>query len=359
MAPRIDSFLRIVMDQRASDLHFHAGTVPTIRHDGDLIKLPFRPLSADETRRFLYEIMSGSQREQFERTLELDFAYGLEGVGRFRVNVSMQSRGMGAVFRIIPGKIPTVDDLSLPRVLKRLGYLENGLILVSGPTGSGKSTTLAAIVHEINRTQHRHIITVEDPIEYIHTPVKSLITQREVGTHTESFASALRAALRESPDVLVVGELRDVDTVLLALSAAETGALVFGTLHTNSAAKSIDRIIDLSPEEQQGQVRATLSSLLRAVVAQLLVCRAGGEGMLAVTEILLPSIALSHMIRDNRIHQIDGYIQQHETEGSAMQSFDTVLCRYVQQGLVDVDEAVRVARSPDVVRKAALQVSDQ
>jgi twitching motility protein PilT len=355
---RIDSFLRLVADQRASDLHFHAGTVPTIRHDGELVALPFRSLSADETKRFLYEIMTPAQRETFEKTLELDFAYGIEGVGRFRVNVSMQTRGLGAVFRVVPGKIPTVDDIGLPRVLKQLAALQNGLVIISGPTGSGKTTTLAAVIHEINRTAPRHVITIEDPVEYIHPPIRSLVTQREIGTHTESFASALRAALRESPDVLVVGELRDQETVTLALSAAETGVLVFGTLHTNSAAKSIDRMIDLCPEDQQGQVRTTLSLLLRGVIAQLLLRRAGGEGMIAACEVLLPTVALSHMIRDNRVHQVEGYIQQHEMEGSQMQSLDTVLARYVAQGLIDVEEGVSVARNADIVRRAAREVAD-
>jgi twitching motility protein PilT len=359
MAPRIDSFLRLVMDQRASDLHFHAGSVPTIRHDGDLIRLPFRSLTFDETRRFLFEILSPTQRQQLESDLELDFAYEIEGTGRFRVNAYNQSRGLGAVFRLIPDRVPTLSSLGLPRVLKSLAALQNGLVLVSGPTGSGKSTTLAAVIDEINRTAERHIITIEDPIEYVHEPIKSIVTQREVGRHTESFASALRAALREAPDVLVIGEVRDLDTVMLALSAAETGVLVFGTLHTNSAAKSIDRVLDLCPEEVQGQVRVTLSTLLRGVVAQELLKRSGGEGMIAALEVLLPSFALSHMIRESKTHQIDGYIQQHEMEGSPMQSLDRVLCRYVLQGLIDLEEALAVARDPDLVRRASLQAAEE
>jgi twitching motility protein PilT len=352
MPPRIDSFLRMVVEQRASDLHFHAGLVPLVRHDGDLTPLPFRPLSAEETRRFLFEIMSPEQRAGFEKTQELDFAYAVEGLGRFRVNTFVQSRGLGAVFRVIPSKIPTIDELDVPQVLKKLGALQNGLVLVTGPTGSGKTTTLAAAIHEINRAAQRHIITIEDPIEYVHKPLRSVITQRQVGMHTESFASALRSALRESPDVIVIGELRDLETVMLALSAAETGALVFGTLHTNSAAKAIDRLIDVCPEELHAQVRVTLSAILRGVVAQQLIKRAAGDGMVVAAEVLLPSIALSHMIREGKVHQVDAYIQSSEGEGSDMQSLDSALCRLVRNGVVEVDEAASVATLPDTIRRA-------
>src|SRR6185295_250886 len=264
---RLDSFLRLVVEQQASDLHFHAGNVPIIRHDGDLVPLPFRMLSEEETRRFLYEIMTPEQREGFERDQEVDFAYVIEGIGRFRVNAFQQSHGPGAVFRIIPARLPTIDELRLPAVLRKLAFQSHGLVLITGPTGSGKTTTLAAIIHEINNPSKRHVITVEDPIEFVHFPLQSVITQRQVGIHTEAFASALRSALRESPDVLVVGEMRDWEAVGLALSAAETGVLVFGTLHTNSAAKAIDRIIDVAPEEVREQVRGVISVLLKGVIA--------------------------------------------------------------------------------------------
>lgn len=358
MAPRIDSFLRLVTDQRASDLHFHAGTIPTIRHHGELVPLPFRAVSAEETKRFLYEILSPAQRAAFEASFDLDFAYAIADVARFRVNLTMGSRGMSAVFRVIPGEPATIDDLGLPRVLKRLAALQNGLVLVCGPTGSGKSTTLASIVHEINLTSERHVITIEDPIEYIHKPKRSLITQREIGLHTESYATALRAALRESPDVIVVGELRDVETVQLALSAAETGTLVFATLHTNSAAKSIDRIVDLCPEEQQQPARMALSMLLRGVVGQHLLPRATGDGMIAANEVLLPSIALSHMIRENKVHHVDAHVQQADLDGSGMQSLEGILIRYVQQGLVEAEDAAPLSRNPELIRKAALRTAD-
>jgi twitching motility protein PilT len=353
MAARIDSFLRMVSEQRASDLHFHAGNVPIIRHEGDLVPLPFRVLSAEEAKRFLVEILTPAQRDAFERSQDIDFTYSIEGCGRFRVNMFNQSRGVGAVFRVIPDRVASIDDLDLPKVLKKLALLQNGLVLITGPTGSGKTTTLAAIIHEINAYSRRHIITVEDPIEYVHKPMKCVITQREVGRHTESFPAALRAALRESPDVLVIGELRDAETVTLALSAAETGVLVFGTLHTSSAAKCIDRLVDACPEESHAQVRATLANLLRGVLAQQLVKRADGEGMVAAVEVLLPSFALSHMIREGKVHQIDAYIQSPEGDRIEMQSLDAVLTRLAQNGVIDVEEALAVARNPDMVRRAA------
>jgi twitching motility protein PilT len=265
---RIDSFLRLVAEQKASDFHFAAGTEPTIRHDGDLVKLPFRVLSEEEAKRFLFEILTPEQKTMFAKARQLDFAYVLEGVARFRVNMFMQTRGVGAVFRIIPNKIPTMDQLRLPQIIKKLLNQANGLVLVTGATGSGKSTTLAAIVNEINATTKKHIITVEDPVEFVHTSQESVVTQRQVGRDVDSFASALRSALRESPDVVVVGEMRDFETVSLAVSAAETGVLVFGTLHTNSATKAVDRIIDICPDELHEQMRGVLSVLLKGVIAQ-------------------------------------------------------------------------------------------
>ena len=358
MAPRIDSFLRLVADQKASDLHFHSGSVPKIRMDGELVPLPFRLLSAEETKKFLYEIMSPSQRDQFEATQELDFAHSIPDVGRFRVNAFVQSSGMGAVFRVVPNRVPTVADLALPRAVQRLATLKVGLVLISGPTGSGKTTTLAAIINEINRTRSCHILTIEDPIEYVHRTQKSLITQREVGSHTESFAAALRAALRESPDVLVVGELRDVETVMLALSAAETGVLVFGTLHTNSAAKCIDRLLDIVAEDAQSQVRSALSMLLRGIVAQQLLRRTDGEGRVAAVEVLLPSFALSHLIREGKLHLVDQLIKSTEGDGSGNQSLDTVLGRFLQQGLIDLEEALKVAPDPALCRRAAQSLEE-
>jgi twitching motility protein PilT len=348
---RIDSFLRLVAEQEASDLHFSAGKPPIIRHDGELMTLPFRALSEGETRRFVYEILSPEQRKQFEHDQELDMMYVIDKVGRFRTNVFLQSDGLGAVFRIIPETIPTLVDLNLPEVIKRLIRLQNGLVLVCGPTGAGKTTTLAAMVNEINRTAQRHVITVEDPIEFVHAPIQSAITQRQVGRHAESFVSALRSALREAPDVLVVGEMRDVETVSLALSATETGVLVLGTLHTNSAAKAVDRIIDVMPEDAREQTRSVLSVLLRAVVCQELCKKAGGEGRVAALEILLQNYAVSNMIRENKLHQLEGYMQTASNDGTGTCNLDAYIYKVVREGLVAPEEGVRMARYPEQMAK--------
>ena len=353
---RIDSFLRLVVQQNASDLHFHAGNVPIIRHAGDLVPLPFRALTAEEARRFLLEIMTPEQRANFEKDSVVDFAYVVEDCGRFRVNVFGQSRGMGAVFRIIRSRPPTIDDLQLPPVVRKLAQNSAGLVLITGPTGSGKTTTLSAMIQDINRTSNRHVITVEDPIEFVHQPDKSVITQRQVGLHTDSFASALRSALREAPDVLVVGELRDIETVGLALSAAETGVLVFGTLHTNSASKAIDRILDVCPAEIREQTRGVLSVLLRGVLAQHLCKRASGDGLIAAVEVLLQSYAVANMIRENKLHQIDSYLQSAEHAGTGMQALDTCLLNLIREGTVLLDEALRVANYPDTLRKLAAEL---
>jgi len=356
--PRIDSFLRLVAEQGASDLHFHAGNVPIIRHEGELMPLPFRILSEVETGRFLLELLGEEQRAQFEKTREADLVYSIEGVARFRVNIFVQSHGLGAVFRVIPNKVPTLDELNLPLALRRLTQLTNGLVLVTGPTGSGKSTTLAAMVDEINKTSQRHVISIEDPIEFLHKPIKGAITQRQVGKHAESFSSALRSALRESPDVLVVGEMRDLETIQLAISAAETGVLVIGTLHSNSAPKAIDRIIDVIPEESRDQVRSTLSVLLRGVVSQHLAKHATGEGRVAVMEVLLQSYAVSNLIRENKVFQIDGYLDTASCDGSGMQSLDASLFKLVKQGEVTLEEALKLANQPESLKRLAAELPE-
>ena len=356
---RIDSFLRLVVEQQASDLHFHAGTVPIIRYNGDLTPLPFRKLSKDETRRFLLEIMTPAQRDEFEREQEIDFAYEIPGLARFRAHVSYQSKGIGAVFRIVPAKLFTIDELGLPPAVKKLAGFPNGLVLVTGPTGSGKTTTLSAIVHEINVTSARHVITVEDPIEFVHHPIQSVVTQRQVGLHAATFSAALRASLRESPDVLVVGEMRDFETVSLALSAAETGVLVFATLHTGSAAKAVDRIVDIYPEESHEQVRGALSVLLKGVLAQHLCKRAQEDGQVAAIELLLQTYAVSHMIREGKVHQIDGYLQSAEHAGTGMQSLDTRLAELIREGTVTLDEAMKVTEYPDTLRKRVAEFPEE
>jgi twitching motility protein PilT len=356
---RLDSFLRLVAEQQASDLHFHAGNVPIIRHDGELQPLPFRVLSALETRRFIFEILRPDQKEKLEREQQVDFMYALPEVGRFRANVFVQSRGLSAVFRVVRGRIPTLAELRLPPAVKKLTELPNGLVIVTGPTGAGKSTTLAAMVHEINQTAQRHVITIEDPVEFVHEPAQSVITHREVGQHTESFAAGLRAALRESPDVLVIGEMRDLETVQLALQAAETGVLVLGTLHTNSAAKAVDRIIDVVPEESRDQARGTLSLVLRGVVAQRLCRRASGEGRVAAVELLIQSHAFAHMIRDDKVHQIEAALQSAGSDGSGSQGFDSCLLRFAQEGLITADEAVRHANYPQALSRLLAELPQE
>jgi len=350
---RIDSFLRLVSEQKASDLHFHAGMVPKIRFNGELLPLNFRELTTVETKAFLYEILSPAQKAEFEKEQGIDFIYELKGIGRFRANIFQQYNGMGGVFRVVPEKLPTPDDLLLPQSIKKLIQYNNGLILVTGPTGSGKTTTLAALIHEINKTSRKHVITIEDPIEFVHGPITSVMTQRQVGTHTSSFAAALRSALREAPDVIVIGELRDIETITLALSAAETGILVFGTLHTNSSGRAISRIIDLVPEKIQDQTRSTLSILLRGVIAQRLCMKASGESRIAALEILRQNYAIANMIRENKLHQLDGYLQSANFEETGMQSMDSCLLRYIKEGLVWLDEALKIADYPDQLRNVA------
>ena len=353
---RIDSFLSLVVEQRASDLHFHSGLKPTIRYLGDLIEIPFRTLTAQEAELFLFEMMTEEQKSELAREKSVDFAYVLDEHARFRANVFRQSRGIGAVFRVIPERGATLDKLGFPPAVVDLCSLNAGLVLITGPTGSGKTTTMTAMIKEINRTSHRHIITIEDPIEYIHQPTQGLITQRELGKHTKSTAMALRAALREAPDVLVVGELRDYETISLALSAAETGVLVLGTLHTNSAAKAVDRLIGASPAEEQEQTAAIVSSLLKGTIAQHLVKLASGDGRVAVVEVLLQSYAVAHLIRENKCYQIDAYLKSGECAGTGMQSLDTHILEYVRDGLITLEDGLTVANDPDALQEAAKEL---
>ncbi len=352
MSARIDSFLAIAVEQGASDLHLRAGNVPVVRHEGELVEIPFRTLSDIEAGSLIDEMLTDEQRDAFRRQRDLDLLYEVSGLGRFRVNCFQLEGGPGAVFRIIPKKVPTLDDLGLPAAVGRLARLQNGLVLVTGPTGSGKSTTLAAIVNEINRSLPRHILTIEDPIEYTHVPVRAAITQRQVGRHVGSFAGALRSALRESPDVVVVGEMRDAETIQLALTAAETGILVLGTLHTSSAAKSVSRIVDGMPESNQDEVRALLAMLLRGVVAQELLRKAGSDGRVAVIELLLQTHAVSTMIRDNKAHLLEGFLESQRPAESGMQSRDTALLRMVRDGAVLPDDALSIARRPEQLKLA-------
>jgi twitching motility protein PilT len=346
---RIDSFLRLVVDQRASDLHLRAGHVPIIRHCGDLHPIPFRVLSQEEALRLIEEIATPEQREALENAQEIDFAYDLPGVGRFRAHAFNHAGGAGAVFRSIPAKVPSIDELGLPPVLKQLSRETKGLVLVTGPTGSGKSTTMAAFIREINESSARHIITLEDPIEYLHEHRSSVITQRQVGLHVESFATGMRSALREAPDVLVVGEMRDLETMSLAMSAAETGVLVLGTLHTRSTVRAIDRILDSYPDESRDQVRSTLSVALKAAIAQHLCRTRSGESLVAAVEVLLTSYAVAHMIRDNKLHHLEGYLESPEHKGTGMQSMDRCVLSLLSRGIITREEAMRAASSPEAI----------
>ena len=312
---KIDQFLRLMQQQKASDLHLTVGSVPVMRIHGELTRVKFRELTQADMETLMFEILSDEKKRLFEETHDTDFAYEITGLARYRVNLFMQRKGMGAVLRTIPDTILTADQLGLPEVVRDLCKLNKGLVLVTGPTGSGKSTTLAAMIDLINETRHEHILTIEDPVEFTHPNKKGLVNQREVGGNTKSFASALRAALREDPDVLLVGEMRDLETISLGLTAAETGHLVFGTLHTNSAAKTIDRIINVFPASEQEQIRAMLGETLRGVIAQQLLRKADGGGRVAALEILVVTPAISNLIREGKTHQIASMMQTGKNVG--------------------------------------------
>ena len=328
----MQDLLREAADKGASDLHLSAGEPPLLRVHGDLVRIDHPAVTPEQVTELVNSIMSDAQRATFEAEHEVDFACELEGKGRFRVNVFVHSRGPGAVLRTIPTKIPALDTLHMPPVLKELCTRERGLVLVTGPTGSGKSTTLAAMVDVINQTWDAHILTIEDPIEFVHPPKRCLVNQREVGPHTNSFSNALRSALREDPDVILIGEMRDLETISLALTAAETGHLVFGTLHTSSAPKTIDRIIDVFPAGQQGQIRTMLSESLEAVVAQSLLKKKGG-GRVAACEVLIGTPAVRNLIREGKLHQITSMMQTGQRLG--MQTLDMGLADLVKRGLIE------------------------
>lgn len=329
---QIDELFKLMIAQNASDLHLSSGAPPYLRIHGEMMRVEHAPLTNESIQGLLFEILSEKQKRQFVENWELDCSYAVKGLGRFRCNVFMQRRGMGAVFRVIPEKIQTVQELGLPNVLLRMMDVPRGLILVTGPTGSGKSTTLAAMLHTINMSRKEHILTVEDPIEFVHENQSCLINQREVSSHTKSFANALKASLREDPDIILVGEMRDLETISLAITAAETGHLVFGTLHTNSAAKTVDRIIDAFPEAQQAQIRVMLAESLRGVIAQTLFPRADKPGRVAALEILLNTFAVANLIREGKTYQIPSVMQTSANEG--MMTFETHLAQLAREGKV-------------------------
>ena len=338
---QIDAFFKLMNDQQASDLHLAAGKQPILRVKGELERIKYNPLDNDSLKTMLYEITPEHKIKVFEETGDVDFAYEIPGLARYRANFFKQNNGIAAAFREIPGQILTCEDLGLPSVVKQLATLPRGLVLVTGPTGSGKSTTLAAIIDEANKTRKDHIITVEDPIEFVHVSKKAMINHREVGMHTRSFSAALRGALREDPDIIMVGEMRDLETIDLAIEASLTGHLVFSTLHTSSAPKTIDRVIEVFPADQQAQVRSTLADGIRAVICQSLFrrqnSRPGDMGRVAALEIMIGTPAVRNLIREQKIFQIPSAIQTGKRYG--MHSLDDAIMDLLTNKTVSAEEA--------------------
>lgn len=339
---KIDAFFNLMFEQKASDLHLSAGNPPILRINGELHRVDYPPLESDSLKAMLYEIAPELKIKTYEETGDVDFGYEIPGVSRFRANFFNQKNGVSAVFRQIPSTVLSFEDFEkfdapLPPVLKKFAMLNKGLVVVTGPTGSGKSTTMAAMVDYANKNRKDHILTVEDPIEFVHESKNSLVNHREVGLHTRSFAAALKGALREDPDIILVGELRDLETIELALTAASTGHLVFGTLHTQSAAKTVDRIIDVFPADQQNKTRATLSEALRGVVAQNLFKRIDKKGRVAALEILVFTTAIANLVREGKTHQIPGMIQVGKKLGN--QPLDDAIMDHLKMKRISPEEA--------------------
>ena len=341
----ITELLAFAVKNKASDLHLSAGLPPMIRVHGDVRRINLPPLEHKEVHAMVYDIMNDAQRKQLEETWECDFSFAVPNLARFRVNAFQQNRGAGAVFRTIPSKVLTLEELNCPKIFKEIAHQPRGIVLVTGPTGSGKSTTLAAMLDYVNENEYGHILTVEDPIEFVHESKRCLVNQREVHRNTMSFNNALRAALREDPDVILVGEMRDLETIRLALTAAETGHLVFGTLHTSSAAKTIDRIVDVFPAAEKDMVRSMLSESLRAVISQTLLKTKDGQGRVAAHEIMIGTPAIRNLIRENKIAQMYSSIQTGQNIG--MQTLDQCLVDLVRRNVVSAAEARVKAQNKD------------
>lgn len=344
----IEDLLKELVESRGSDLHISSGLPPVKRVDGNLLRMDYPPLKAEEVERLLFPMLSNDQRRRLEQDWELDFSYGINGLGRFRVNFYKDKGAYAAAFRAITSEAPTLENMGMPPIVTQIAERPRGLVLVTGPTGSGKSTTLAAMIDYINRTRAEHILTIEDPIEFVHTSKLSVIHQRELGMDTRSFANALKSALREDPDIILVGEMRDYEAIALALTAAETGHLVFGTLHTSSASQTIDRIIDVFPEGQQQQIRVQLANSLIAVFAQTLLPKllpdGSSKGRVMAQEIMIVTPAVSNLIREAKVAQIYSTIQTSSEYG--MQTLESALAKLVNEKLVSMDEAMAKTSKP-------------
>ncbi len=346
MAVTLQQLLKTMVEQGASDLHVTTNSPPQIRIDGQLVPLQMPPLTAAETKALVYSVLTDQQKHRFEENLELDFSFGIKGLARFRANVFNQRGAVAAAFRTIPWEIRSFQDLGLPEVVARLAEKPRGLVLVTGPTGSGKSTTLAAMLDKINRERQAHIVTIEDPIEYLHSHKRCIVNQRELGSDTKSFPNALRSVLRQDPDVVLIGEMRDLETIECALQVAETGHLTFATLHTNSAAQTINRIIDVFPSNQQPQVRAQLSLILEGIICQSLLPRANGKGRVLALEILVPNSAIRNLIREDKIHQIYSMMQTGQAK-HGMQTFNQSLATLYFRRQITLQTALSVSHNPE------------
>ncbi len=334
---KIDAFFKLMHEQNASDLHLAAGQPPALRIHGDIERVKYKTLDNDELRSMLYEIATAEKIKHFEETGDVDFGYEIPGLARYRSNFFMQKNGIAAVFREIPSTIMNCEQLGLPPVMAKLASLPRGLVVVTGPTGSGKSTTLAAIIDEANRTRSDHVITIEDPIEFVHQSHGCLVNQREVGIHTQTFSAALRGALREDPDIILVGEMRDLETISLAIEAASTGHLVFSTLHTTSATKTVERIVEVFPSEEQGQIRSTLADGIRAIISQTLFKRIDKKGRIPAMEILIATPAVRNLIREAKSHQIPSMVQTGKKYGMLL--LDDAIMDLFNKGKISADDA--------------------
>ena len=350
-ALKIQQLFKLMVDSNASDLHITSGTSPGLRVHGEIIKVKTAPLSGEDTKRLIYQILSEEQKNEFEKKLELDFSFGIKGLARFRANIFNSKGAVAAVFRVIPSVIPDFKVLNLPNVLLKMCDVSNGLILVTGPTGSGKSTTLAALIDYLNQHEAGHIITLEDPVEFVHSHKSCIVNQREIGSDSLTFSSALRSLLRQDPDIVLVGELRDAETIEAALTIAETGHLVFGTLHTNSCVQTINRIVNVFPSDQQAQIRTLLSFVLQGVVSQQLIAKSFEKGRVASMEILVPTSGIRNLIREDKIHQIYSQMQIGQDK-TGMVTMNQSLKKHVDSGMISTEVALGYSNSPEELATA-------